>query len=242
MRADRLWTNACTTTGGYPMSIPGKQRLQKLAERAEDWIVDRGTRAFAWVSRSAVEDTGTVTLSDGEDVDVYWFSSKTAKLGQATVFNTILLNRTYFERLTPIARELILRHELGHANRRPSLSGVLYGMVSICAIGVLMLGGAGILAVSGEPVMSVTQSAGYGAACIGLFLITNRIEETTADLEALRVLGEDAFIDGYQQIDDVADKVDGAEPSLFSRILRRLCYTHPETVVRLNRLLERAGV
>jgi len=224
------------------MSISWKQSLKQPVQQFGDWVTDRGTRLFAWAFRSAVEDASEFTFSNGDSTEVYWYSSRSEILGQATIFKTILLNRTYFKRLTPTAKELIVRHELGHANRRPSLRGILLGMAMACAIGIYMVGWGSILAASGQSMTSIIGLVSYGAVLIGLFIVTNRVEETTADLEALRVLGEDAFIDGYQEISDVTDEVNHGDSSPFSKAWMRLCYTHPENVVRLNRLLERVGV
>lgn len=224
------------------MRLPGKQRLEKRVQQFKDWVVDRGTRAFARVFRSAVEDTGEFILPDEESVDVYWFSSESVMLGQVTVFNTILLNRWYFDRLTPEAQNVIVRHELGHANRRPELRVAFFGMVWIAAVGIYALAGAGLLLAFDQPLSTVTSIGGYGAGCVSSFLLVNRIEETTADLQALRALGEDAFIEGHQDISDLVDDMDDVDPSFVTRTWQRLCYPRPETVVRLNRLLERVGI
>jgi hypothetical protein len=219
------------------MKIPGKE----LYERFEEWVIDRGTRLFARLYWSGVEDTSEFTLSDGEVVDVYLSSKASPILGQTSFFNTIILNRRYFGRLTPQTQELIVRHELSHARRQPAFRGVFWGMLVTAGIGILALFRAGIWLVFGQPIGAVAGLGGYGTACLGSFLMVNRIEETTADYQALQALGEDAFIDGYREIEEPVDELDDSEPTLMARAWKRVCYSRPTTVARLNGMIKRFG-
>lgn len=213
--------------------IPSIERLTELVQRGEDRLQTAATYGFAKLSRLDIEDTGEFELSNGESVPVHWFSKESSLAGKMTPVGTVLLNRSYFDKLSPDAKELVVQHELGHARRSAVMRGVFWGMVVTGALGIYyLLGAIGFLALGASPtaVGGLAVVGGFGTAA---FLLTNRLEETAADLYALRVLGEDAFIDRYEEMSDVINH----NPSVFMRALRFISYTDPETVVRLNRKL-----
>jgi len=213
--------------------IPSVERLTELVQRGEDRLQTAATYAFAKLSRLNIEDTGEFELSNGDSVPVYWFSKDSPLAGKMTPVGTVLLNRSYFDKLSADAQELVVQHELGHVRRSALMRGVFWGMVVMGAFGIYyLLGAIGFLALGASP-SAVGGLATVGSLSTGAFLLTNRLEETAADLYALRMLDEDAFIDGYEEMADAIDH----EPSVFMRALRFISYTDPETVVRLNRKL-----
>lgn len=215
--------------------IPSIDRIRRGSEQVESWINDKATRAFAWLARKPVEDTGEFELSNGDTVDVYWFSKDSPVFGQATPVETILLNKPRFENLSHSGQELVICHEMGHTVRRPTLRGVFWGMVVIGAIGIYALAGAGLLLSLGTEPGAVAGLVSAGSLGTFGFLLTNRVEETAADLHAVRAIGEQDFRKAHREI----EQVDDYEPSLFIKIWTAISYTRPENVIRLNRLLKR---
>lgn len=213
--------------------IPSKGRLTELVQQAEDQLQTAATYAFAKLSRLNIEDAGEFELSNGESVPVYWFSKDSPLAGKMTPAGTVLLNRSYFDKLSPDAQELVVQHELGHLRRSAVMRGVFWSTVVMGAYGIYyLLGAIGLLAL-GVSLNAVGGLAAVGGFSTAAFLLTNRLEETAADLYALRMLGEGAFIDGYEEMADATDH----DQSVYMRAWNFVCYTPPETVVRLNRKL-----
>jgi len=213
--------------------IPGKNRLMEAIQQAEDRLQTAATYAFTKLYRFDIEETNEFELSNGESIPVYWFSRDSSLAGKMTPVGTVLLNRSYFAKLSPDTQELVVRHELGHVRRSAVMRGIFWGMVIIGAFGIYSLLSAAGFAVLGASLSVVSGLATVGGISTAGFLLTNRLEETAADLYALRVLGEDAFIDGYEEIADATDY----DQSIVMQAWKAISYTDPELVVRLNERL-----
>ena len=201
-----------------------------------EWLQDKATRAFTRFYHESVEEIEERVLENEDTVKVYWFSSDSALFGQATPFGTIILNRTRVDDLSTSTQELVLQHELSHIQRGSVARGIFYGMVFWGVLGILSaLTFTGLL-VAGAPLAALTDLGAFSALSIAIFVVTNRLEETTADLHALQAAGEDDFIAGYREVSAVSDD------SIGTVILRALFYTRPERTVRLHRLLRHIGV
>ncbi|WP_313694299.1 hypothetical protein [Halorarum halobium] len=205
----------------------------QATERAVERFRDRFTRLFAWFYHSPVESVGSFNGYSDEE-DVYWCSSDSAAFGQATPVGTIILNKQRMEDLSEEASELVYRHEQGHLNRLPVFRGLFWGMVINGAVGIyyfLQSLGYSLLIPFGVPVEPVAMLAGVSLMLVLLMAVAARLEEVAADLHALQSLGEEAFLDAYDEISD-----EGSD-SLHVRIVNRIQYSDPEDVVKVHRFL-----
>ncbi|MBB6645222.1 hypothetical protein [Halobellus ruber] len=196
------------------------------------------TRAFAWLVRTPIEERGSVELTSGEEMGVYWFSDESAKLGQNVPFaDTIILNRQMFERLPPESKEVVIEHERSHQQRDPLIRGPWLGLVpSGFAVGPVSLFYAGLGAALGAQTSAVAEAAYFGATLTFVAWVLNRGEETVADLDTLHAVGEERFIHGYEAI-----KSD-SEGGIIDSILRRLFYNSPESTRKLYHRLQTFGL
>jgi len=204
-----------------------------LTARVEEWVVDKSTRLFARLTRSRIEGTATYTPSDRDPIEIYRFTEDSAFLGQTTPVDTILLNTKYLDKLSEQAVELIIQHELGHSDRNAIVRGIFWGLVFNGAAGIASLLMTGLTVTLGNTPAALVQTVLVSSSGTLLFLVANRLEETWADLHALRVLGEDDFLEGYEEISEVAD----GGNSLPARIWTAVAYTDPVNVVRVNNSL-----
>ncbi|WP_256288305.1 hypothetical protein [Halobellus inordinatus] len=210
----------------------------KAVERSSDRVRDWLTRAFARFYHAPVENVDNFNGYDNED-EVYWFESDSATFGQATPVGTIILNKQRMENLSDEAAELVYRHEQGHLNRLPVFRGLFWGMVLNGAIGIyyfLQSLGYSLLIPFGVPAKPVAMLAGISLVFIVLMAVAARVEELAADLHALQSIGEEAFLDAYDEISDESSD------SLHVRILNRIQYTDPANVVKVHHFLVRAKV
>ena len=197
------------------------------------WIQAFLTRWFIRLfKRSKPEEAEELSLLD-EPTTVYPFRSDGALFGQATPFGTIIWNKTRTEKLSRKAKRLVLRHECSHRDRNPIYKGVFFGMAASFAAGcLLLLFVIEALLLGASPFDLVTHTA-VAFGMMGAFLVLFRIEETIADYHAICELGEEGFIDAYEEIALVSDD------SLRNRIIGKVLYTHPEDTVRIYRLRQR---
>jgi len=205
------------------------QAVERVSDRFRDWF----TRAFARVYHGPVESVGSFNGFTDED-DVYWFDSDSAAFGQATPVGTIILNKQRMENLSDEAAELVYRHERGHLDRLPVFRGLFWGMVLNGVVGIYYLLkslGYSLLIPFGMPVEPVAMLAGVSLAFIVLMTVTIRLEELAADLHALQDLGEDEFLDAYDEISD-----EGSD-SLHNQVITALLYPRLNNVIRVHRFL-----
>ena len=130
------------------------------------------------------------------------------------------------------------RHEQGHLNRLPVLRGLFWGMVLNGAVGIYYLLkslGYSLLIPFGVPVQPVAIVAGVSLLMILALVVTIRLEELAADLHALRELGQEEFLNAY---DEISDK---GSDSLHNRVLVALLYPRLSNVIRANRFLNWAN-
>ncbi len=209
--------------------------LLERISATEEWMVDKATRVFARLARTRVHGIIEYDPIDRAPIKAYQYSEDSGFLGQATPVDTLLLNTTYFDRLSNRSQELVVQHELGHTDRSSVVRGIFWAVVLLGAGGIVLLLWAATLLLIGIAPGRLVDMAATGLAGTLLFFAVNRLEETWADLHALRVLGENEFLAGYDEIAEVTDH----NPSKFSRIWKALCYTSPENVVKLNTALNR---
>lgn len=204
-------------------------------QRLAVWLQDRGTRLFSRIYHAPVERT-TEVVAYGDSIKAYVFSDNSPMFGQNTPFNTVLLNNQLLSQLSETAKQVVIHHEASHQRRGPFFRGVWGGMVIIGVIGIVGLLMSALYWALGVPLNAVMVIGGVSLLFLGLGIVTNRVEETLADLQTLHQLGEDAFLRGYQEIDSVA------EETLLTRVLGALFYTHPRNTVRLYRALRGIGI
>jgi Zn-dependent protease with chaperone function len=194
---------------------------------------DRFTRAFARFYHGPIE---AVESFNGytSDEEVYWFESDSAAFGQATPIGTIILNKKRMENLSHEAAELVYRHERGHLDRLPVFRGLFYGMVFNGVLGIYYLLkslGYSLLIPFGMPATPVGLLAGVSLLMILAFVVTVRLEELAADLHALQTLGEEEFLDAYDEI-----SAEGSD-TLHNQIITALLYPRLNNVIRVQRFL-----
>lgn len=205
------------------------QSVERASDRFRDWF----TRAFARLYHGPVESVDSFNGYSDEE-DVYWFKNDSAAFGQATPVGTIILNKQRMENLSDEAAELVYRHEQGHLDRLPVFKGLFWGLVLNGAIGIyyfLQSLGYSLLIPFGVPVEPVAMLAGVSLMFILLMTVAVRLEELAADLHALQSLGEEEFLDAYDEISD-----EGSD-SFHVRIMNRIQYSDPENVVKVHRFL-----
>ncbi|HKL28411.1 MAG TPA: hypothetical protein VJ898_03995 [Natrialbaceae archaeon] len=195
---------------------------------------EKGTRLYARIYFGPVEAVQEYETRTGDSIPVFWFSDDSSMFGQATVFRTVILNRPKMSALSDRAREYVVQHELGHLQRRPVRTGVFWGLIGLCfALSWLAFGILLALLRSG---FSSTLALGFGlvlSASIVSFVLASRIEETAAELFALRRLGESEFLASKREIRTPR------EGSAFASLFVVLMYPSPETVVKIDRTVRR---
>ncbi|UPV72725.1 M48 family metalloprotease [Halorussus limi] len=203
------------------------------SEKIIAWIQAFLTQSFIRLfKRSKPEEKEELSLLD-EPTTVYPFRSDRALFGQATPFDTIIWNKTRTEKLSKKAKRLVLHHECSHRDRNPIYKGVFLGMAVSFAAGCLLLLKAVLALLLGASLHNLMQPTAVAFTMMGTFLVLFRIEETIADYHALCELGEEGFIDAYEEIALMSDN------SLRNQIMGKLLYTHPEDTVRIYRLRQR---
>lgn len=210
----------------------------QTVDQAVSKFQDHFTRAFAKFYHSQIEDVGSFNGYTSEE-DVYWFDSNSATFGQATPVGTIILNKQRMDGLSDEAAELVYRHEKGHVNRLPVFKGLFYGMLFNGAVGVYYLLkslGYTLLIPFGMPAEPIGVILGVSLLMLFAFLLTARLEELAADLHALRDIGEEEFLDAYDEISKEASN------ALHIRLIKALIYPRLNNVIRVHRLLKWAGL
>lgn len=193
------------------------------------------TRAIIRIAhRAACDGTELIPLLD-EPTLVYTYRSPRPPFAQVTPLGTILWNRTYMDQLSPLARRVVLRHECSHRDRSRPLKVLLTAMMGLLGVGLLSVVQAGLL---------VVRDGAYGAgALIGLVglglvlaaVLAVRVEEGLADYHALREVGEPRFLSAYDEIQAAS------RGTRAGRLVSRLVYPRPRTVVRIHRRIQRAS-
>lgn len=190
---------------------------------------DKATRLYARLYFGPVEAVQEYETRNGDSVPVFWFSDDSSTFGQATVFRTVILNRPKMSALSDRAREYVVQHELGHLRRRPVRTGIFWGLIGLCfALSLLAFGILLALVRSGG---SPTLALGFGlglASSVLTFVLASRIEETGAELFALRRLGESEFLASKREIRTPR------EGSVFASLFVALMYPSPESVVKID--------
>lgn len=200
-------------------------------------LIDLLTRVQARLLYSAIEDDEIIEMA-GDQVHIYWFSSESPVLGQATVFGTIMLNRQRVSGLTEYAKNYVLLHELGHKNRSPFFKGILYGTVILAALsGLLLIRSVqyGRMVLKGNSVWPLALLLAVATAFILTFLIANNIEELLADLSAIRNVCREKYLQAKEEI------AEQRESTLRGRLVVWLLYPKPNTVVKVHELVGEKG-
>lgn len=192
------------------------------------------TRAIVRIAhRATCDGTELISLLD-EPTLVYTYRSPDPPFAQVTPLGTILWNRTYMDQLSPLARRVVLRHECSHRDRSRPLKVLFTVMMGLVGVGLLSVVQAGLLVVRGA------YAAGALTALVGLGLVlaavlAARLEEGLADYHALREVGETRFLRAYDEIHAAS------RGTRAGRLVSRLVYPRPRTVVRVHRRIQRAS-
>lgn len=204
--------------------------------RFESWLQDRLTRGFVWLNYSSVDRTDEFSLSDTHSEEVYLFSCEKQVIGQNTPFQSIIINERYYSQLSQSSQECVLRHELSHRDRSWLARSLFWAMITTGAVGVFGIVISLALLLVGTPLLELVEPTGMSLLFIAVGVITNRLEETTADLQALHVVGEEDFLNTYNEVASVTER------TLTGKVFGTLFYTQPERTVCLYRFLRRFGI
>lgn len=203
-------------------------------EQLTCWLQSVLTRWFIRIGkRSDPEEVEELSLLD-EDTTVYPFYGHGSVFAQVTPFGTIIWNKTRTEKLSTEAKRLVLRHECSHRDRNPVYKGIFLGMAVTFAGGAFLLLLAMRALILGSSTADLVVPTVVVFGMMATFVCLNRIEETVADYHALCELGEESFLEAYEEITTMSDD------SFLSRFARRALYTHPKVTVRLSRLVRRS--
>lgn len=177
---------------------------------------------------------GTERISHLEEPTlVYTYRGPNPPFAQVTPFGTVLWNLTYMDRLSPLARRVVLRHECSHRDRNRLFRFVWAGTMGFFGVGLLfVLTAARLVAQNGASADGVLSGL-VGLGLVAAAVLVARLEELLADYHALCDVGEARFLAAY-------DEIDAAVPAAGAgRLVSRLVYTRPRTTVRLHRYVGR---
>jgi Zn-dependent protease with chaperone function len=173
---------------------------------------------------------GTIEL-DNQEVEVYRYRSDNPLFGQS-LFGVLMINEQMLDGMSEDASELVFTHELSHHNRNSIWKGLVFGSILWFAIGLVIVGICLFYLAMGTPFETLIVEGGAGIILISTFLVVMRIEETIADYEALKALGEDTFLSAYDEI------FSRSSPTISSKIQRMVLYSTPEQTLLLHEILE----
>lgn len=195
---------------------------------------EKGTRLYARVYFGPVEAVQEYETGTDDSVPVFWFSDDAPVFGQTTVFRTIILNETQLSGLSDRGRDYVVQHERGHLRRPPVRTAVFWGLIVVCF--ALSWAAFTVLLTLLRSGISSTLALVLGLTILASllsFVLASRIEETAAELFALRRLGEAAFLESKREIRPRSDQ------SVFTRLFVLLMYPRPGTVVKIDESIRR---
>jgi hypothetical protein len=153
-------------------------------------------------------DNETYTYSNIKE-DVYWFSSRSSLVGQATPFNTITLNDYHLSNLPDFVTDYVFLHEVGHTRLPFPLRLIFY-------ILALPLGFLAVSVVVSIPILPVSVYLDTGSIqamlnallasfiflVIGVlpFVVIVRLDEIHAELFAINRGGEALYRSSHDAI------------------------------------------
>jgi len=177
------------------------------------------------------EGTKNCQLPDGDKIEVLLYSRKTdLLLGQLTLLNTIIINKSLFERYSKTVQNYVLFHEYGHKKIHPLFSILLVlllipALLSLLAIvpTVLLLAHS-ILTSNLQQISALTFLLAGELIAIGLFMSACWLNELLAEFYAFKKLGLENVKQAWAEIKQKHLKQNFLS-ELFGKILIRL--THP---------------
>jgi len=89
------------------------------------------------------------------------------------------------------------------------------------------------LLLDGAPLPAVGVVFGLGVLLISVFIAAVRVDETIAEYDAFRYLGEGKFIEAHQELSDVG------ETGFLTRIWVRLVYPTTDEIITIHRGIQR---
>lgn len=202
-------------------------RFREGIKRIEHIIV----RCFAWFFHSPITDSGEFELSDGTSVEVSYFSSPNSlAYAQKVPFtSTIILNEARFSELSQGSKEFVLLHEHSHLNRHPVGRGAFWGGILLLVIFLAKVLKAILLIGAGLATGSILLLTVLAAILSILITLIVRLEETIAEIQTLRGVGETTYLNSHREIRE------SSTPSTVDKVRTFALYPKPETVVKLER-------
>lgn len=176
-------------------------------------------------------------FSNGEIMDLAYFSdSDSLTIGQKIPFTgSIVVNKPIFSNLSKETQEYILYHELSHLNRTSIARGIFWGLILFATIILgynltdwLKLA----IGLPFNPVALFTETF----LMVLVIIITYRVEETTAEIQALRKVGETVYFNAQQELNN------SRRPSFVGRLQRFIGYPNPKSVVKIESFLKKLGI
>ncbi len=212
----------------------------KIEGRKKDVSIvsDIVTRIFVLLSyRTSIESVGNYE-KDGQSTAVYWISTDSDMLAQATLLGlpgTIIANKRRLSGADPVDIQVVMEHELGHLSVNPIFKGIYIGSLINFAVGLYLIWHI-VGAVLSSPTAIINETIVSGALVglllIVLFGISVRLDEIHAELCAVREVGEEEYL-------KVKEKDFGeTELSILSKIRMKIMYPKPRNVVRLHNLIK----
>lgn len=204
-----------------------------------DWGVGwslrkKGTQLYTRLYFEPVTAVQAYETRENDVIPVFWFSDDTPMFGQVTFFRTIILNEAQMAAVSDLAREYVVQHELGHLERGPIRKAVFWGLIGFCfALSWMAFVGALALVQSGSSPMQVLVLGLVILSSLLTFVLASRIDETAAELFALRRLGKGPFLESKREIRTPRDG------SVVMRVFAWLMYPRPDTVVHIDESVRR---
>ena len=184
--------------------------------------------------RAPCDGTERVPLL-AEPTLVYTYRSPDPPFAQVTPLGTVLWNATYMDQLSPLARRVVLRHECSHRDRNGLFKLAFAGAMGLFGVGPLFVIRAALLVVRDGAYAEGALSGLVGLALILTAVLAVRFEEGLADYHALREVGAAQFLGAYEEIEALAPG------TTTHRLVTRVVYPRPRTVVRIRRHLQRSA-
>ncbi len=158
-------------------------------------------------------------LYDGTDIEIIVFSERNPLyLGQATIFNTIIIEESVFRRYNNDTQNYILTHEYAHTKQ--NLLSII-GFVSLIILLEYLIWG------FQQHPFYFPYGLMFSLIGVGVFSLFSWILEIDADCYTIKHIGKDIFLNGKADL-----KIKAQKRSFFKKLIIQL--THPPLWVTIK--------
>jgi len=157
------------------------------------------------------------TLYNGTDIEIIIFSERNPLyIGQATIFNTIIVEESIFSRYNNSARNYIITHEYAHTKQSVlSIIGILSGVILLMYL--IKIFQQHSLYITYGLISSLIE---FSLIAVGVISVFSWIIEIDADYYAIKLIGKDIFLDAKHDL-----KSKAPQRTFFQKFVIRM--THP---------------